>query len=204
MPGKRVQSNLELAGTGVPEQASRARKLSSVRHLDPLTITKGDNMKKAFLLLGFALLLTAVVVAAGVDFSGTWAVNAEKTAAANPAPPGGGGGGGRGGMGGGEMTIKQTGNELSVTTVRGQNTIETKYTMDGAEHSAEAQGGTMKYKAVLGSDNVTITGTRTTQRGEQPINTTYTLSADGKTLTVTNVMNMGGQQMERKQIYDKK
>jgi len=162
-------------------------------------------MKKALLLFVLGLGLVAIAVA-GIDFSGTWAMNAEKTAAANPAPPaGGGGGGGRGGgAGGGEMTIKQTGAEISITTMRGGNPMETKYTMDGAEHSAEAQGGTMKYKAVLSSDTLAITGTRTTQRGEQPINTKYALSADGKTLTVINVMNMGGESMERKSIYDKK
>ena len=162
-------------------------------------------MKKALLLLILGLGLVAIAVA-GIDFSGTWAINTEKTAAANPAPPGGGGGGGGrgGGMGGGEMTIKQTGNELSITQTRGQNTVETRYTMDGEEHSAEAQGGTMKYKAVLSGDTLTITGTRTTQRGESPINTKYTLSADGKSLTMTNVMNMGGNSMERKSIYDKK
>jgi len=163
-------------------------------------------MKKALLVLAIGLCMVAVALAAA-DFSGTWAVNAEKTTAANPAAQaGGGGGGGRGGggMGGGEMTIKQTGNELTISQVRGQNTVETKYTMDGAEHSAEAQGGTMKYKAVLTGDTLAITGTRTTQRGEMPINTKYTLSADGKTLTVINVMNMGGQETERKTIYDKK
>lgn len=162
-------------------------------------------MKKALLLLVLGLGLVAIAVA-GVDFSGTWAINAEKTAAANPAPPGGGQarGGGRGGMGGGEMTIKQTGNELSVTQMRGQNPVETKYTMDGEEHSAEAGGGTMKYKAVLSGNTLAITGTSTTQRGERPINTKYELSADGKTLTVINVMSMGDQQMERKSIYDKK
>jgi len=161
-------------------------------------------MKKALLLFALGLCLVAVAVA-GIDFSGTWALNAEKTAAANPAPAGGGGGGGRGGgMGGGEMTIKQTGNELSISQMRGQNVTETKYVMDGAEHSQEAQGGTMKYKATLGGDTLAITGTRTTQRGEMPINTKYTLSADGKTLTVINVMNMGGQETTRQQIYDKK
>ena len=108
-------------------------------------------------------------------------------------------------MGGGEMTIKQTGNELSITSAgRGGNTVETKYTMDGEEHSAEAQGGTIKYKAVLSGDTLAITGTRTTQGGERPLNTKYTLSADGKSLTVTNVMSMGGNTMERKSIYDKK
>ncbi len=163
-------------------------------------------MKKALFLLVVVLGLAAIAVA-GVDFSGTRAVNAEKTAAANTAPAGGGGGGGGrgGGMGGGEMTIKQTGNELSITTTgRGGNAVETKYIMDGAEHSTEAQGGTVKYKATLSGDTLALTGTRTTQRGEMPLNTKYTLSADGKTLTVTNVFNMGGQETERKSIYDKK
>ncbi len=103
------------------------------------------------------------------------------------------------------MTIKQTGNELTITTTgRGGNTQETKYIMDGAEHSNETQGGTVKYKATLSGDTLALTGTRTTQRGEMPLNTKYTLSADGKTLTVTNVFNMGGQESERKSIYDKK
>lgn len=165
-------------------------------------------MKKGYLLLVIVLALAAVAVA-GVDLSGTWARNAEKTTAANPAPPGGGGGGGGGsgggGMGGGEMTIKQTGNELSISQAgRGGNVTETKYTLDGADHSFEGPGGTVKYKAVLSGDTVAITGTRTTQNGEMPLNTKYTLSADGKELTVTNVSNFNGQEMTRNTVYDKK
>jgi hypothetical protein len=167
--------------------------------------SKGENMRKGYLLLAIGFLLAAVAIA-GVDFSGTWAVNAEKTTAANPAPAGGGGGGGRGGgMGGGEMTIKQTGNELSISTAgRGGNVTETKYTMDGAEHSFEGARGATTYKAVLSGDTLAITGTRTTQQGPVPLNMKYTLSADGKELTVTNVSNFGGQEMTRKTIYDKK
>jgi len=162
-------------------------------------------MKKGYLLLALGLCLVAVAVAvAGVDFSGTWAMNAEKTTAANPAPAGGGGGGagrgGRGGMGGGEMVIKQAGTDLSIT--RGQN--ETKYVLDGAEHTVTTQRGDLKYKAVLSGDSLTITGTQTTQRGETPLNEKYTLSADGKELTIARTMNMQGNEMTMKTIYDKK
>jgi hypothetical protein len=157
-------------------------------------------MKKALLLFALGIGLVAIAVA-GIDFSGTWVFDASK--APQGGPPGGGGGGGRG-FGGGDMTITQTGNELTIAQMRGENKVETKYVMDGAEHSAEAMGGTMKYKAVLSGDTVAITGTRTTQRGESPINTKYTLSADGKVLTVTNVMNMGGEERTMTSVYNKK
>lgn len=157
-------------------------------------------MRKALLLFALGLGLVAVAVA-GVDFSGTWAFDAAKSDQGR-----GGGGGGRG-FGGGDMTIKQTGNELTISRTFGENTIDTKYIMDGAEHSVETQGmmgGTMKYKAELSGSTLSITGTRTTQRGESPINQKYTLSEDGKSLTMVNVMNMGGQEMTMKQVYNKK
>jgi hypothetical protein len=166
-------------------------------------------MKKAYLLLAIVLLLAVVVVAA-VDFSGTWALNADKTAAANPAPPagggGGGGGGGRGGggMGGGDMTIKQAGNVLTITRTMGGNPVDTAYTMDGADHTLTSQQGDTKYKAVLSANSVHITGTATSQRGDRPVDTTYALSDDGKTLTVTNVNQGQNGPTTRKQIYDKK
>jgi hypothetical protein len=167
-------------------------------------------MKKAYLLLAIVLLL-AVVVVAGVDFSGTWALNAEKTTAANPAPPagggGGGGGGGRGGggMGGGDLTIKQADNVLTISRTMGQQgTVDTPYTLDGAEHTNNSQMGDTKYKAVLSGNSVHITGTTSSQRGDRPVDTTYSLSDDGKTLTVTNVNQGQNGPTTRKQIYDKK
>ena len=81
-------------------------------------------MKKALLLLAILLGLAAIVLA-GVDFSGTWAVNVEKS---DPARGGGGGGGG-GARGGGApmpLVIKQTGNEMVITRTMGENTMETK------------------------------------------------------------------------------
>jgi len=166
-------------------------------------------MKNTYLLLAIVLLLAVAVVAA-VDFSGTWVMNADKTTAANPAPPagggGGGGGGGRGGggMGGGDMTIKQAGNVMTISRMMGQNSVDTAYTMDGADHTSSGQQGDTKYKAVLVGNSVHITGTMTTQRGDQAVDTTYALSDDGKTLTVTTVRQGQNGPTSRKQIYDKK
>lgn len=154
-------------------------------------------MKKAYLLLAIGLVLVAVAYA-GIDFSGTWVFDASKSDQM------GGGGGGRGGGTPSDMTITQTATEISITTMRGGNPVETKYTIDGAEHTQSSQMGDVKYKAVLSGDSLTLTGTRTTQRGEMPINTKYTLSADGKVLTVANTMNMQGQETVRKQVYNKK
>jgi hypothetical protein len=164
-------------------------------------------MKKALLLLALGLCLVAVALAAP-DFSGTWALNAEKTAAANPAPAGGGGGGmggaRGGGMGGGDMTIKQEGNVLTISRAMGQNTMDTAYTLDGAEHTVSSQMGDLKYKAVVSGNSIHITGTQGSQRGDRPVDQTYTLSADGKTLTMATVNQGQNGSTTRSQIYDKK
>jgi hypothetical protein len=158
-------------------------------------------MKKTYLLLAILLVLAVAVVAA-VDFSGTWVFNATKS---DP-PPGGGGGGGRGGGmgGGGDLTIKQAGNVLTISRMMGQNPVDTNYTMDGADHTNTTQQGDMKYKAALAGNSVHITGTQTTQRGDRPIDQTYTLSDDGKTLTLTTVNQGQTGTTTRKTVYDKK
>ncbi len=163
-------------------------------------------MKKALLLLAILLGLAAIVVA-GVDFSGTWAVNTEKSDPA--AARGGGGGGGGGGRGGGAATplvIKQTGNEMVITRTMGENTMETKYIMDGAEHTITAQMGDTKYKAVVSGNTVSITGTQPGRGGEAtPLKVSYTLAEDGKTLTVATArVGQDGTETIRKQVYDKK
>jgi hypothetical protein len=158
--------------------------------------TKGENMKKAILLVVVCLFLAAVAVA-GVDFSGTWTFDAAKSDQ--------GGGGGRGGGAPSDLVIKQTGNELAITQTMGQNAMETKYIMDGAEHTFTTQMGDTKYKAVLSGSSVAISGTRTTQRGDMPLKVSYTLSEDGKTLTVANArVGQDGTETVRKQVYNKK
>ena len=166
-------------------------------------------MKKTFLLAAILLLLAAVAVA-GVDFSGTWALNQSKSDPA-PAGRGGGGGGGAGGAGGGgggggaaDLSIKQAGNVMTISRTMGQNATETAYTMDGAEHTSTGPRGDLKYKAVLSGNSVHITGNQASQRGDRPVDQTYTLSDDGKTLTLTYVNQGQSGPTTRKQVYDKK
>lgn len=71
------------------------------------------------------------------------------------------------------------------------------------EHVATPQRG-IKYKAVLTGNSVHITGTQSSQSGDQPVDQTYTLSADGKMLTLTAVRQGQNGPTTRKQVYDKK
>jgi hypothetical protein len=159
-------------------------------------------MKKAFLVV--AMLCLAAFVIAGLDFSGTWAPNAEKTTAANPAPPAGGGGGGggaRGGGGGGEMTIKMSGTEMTITRNMGGNPMETKYVLDGKENTYNTGRGDVKYTGSIKGDTVVIESSQMGRDGTPtPMKTEYSMSADGKTLTVATTRG----ENVRKQIYDKK
>ena len=72
------------------------------------------------------------------------------------------------------------------------------------EHVASPQTGGIKYKAVLSGNSVHITGTQSSQSGDRPVDQTYTLSADGKTLTLTSVRQGQNGPTTRKQVYDKK
>ena len=71
------------------------------------------------------------------------------------------------------------------------------------EHVATPQAS-LKYKAVLSGNSVHITGTQSSQSGDRPVDQTYTLSADGKTLTLTSVRQGQNGPTTRKQVYDKK
>jgi hypothetical protein len=131
--------------------------------------TKGETMKKTYLLLAGALCLATAVFAAA-NFSGTWALDPAKSDQA------------------------QT----------GQGASETKYVLDGKENTESSQRGELKYKAVREGNSLTISGVRTTQRGERPMKEVYSLSADGKVLTIESTRS--GQQGEttRKQVFNKK
>jgi hypothetical protein len=74
------------------------------------------------------------VYAQAPDFSGTWTLDQEKTAAANPNAGGGGGrmggGGGRGGAA--PMVFKQDAKTLTITRTMGENQMVTTYNLDGS------------------------------------------------------------------------
>ena len=100
--------------------------------------------------------------------------------------PGGGGGGGRPGAGG-----------------PGGGMGEQSYTLDGKEISTErqTQNGTVttKTKAEQNGNKVIITSVFPTPNGDMKSTSTYELSADGKTLTVTRESSRGSS----KSVYTK-
>jgi len=153
-------------------------------------------MKKiALLVVVLAVAIAGLAVAQGKpDFSGKWAPKVDP----NAAPPAGGGGRG-GGMGGGPMTIKQTATELTQETVRGENTMTTVYKLDGTE-SVNAQGqGQAKSTAKWDGAKLVIKTVAEGPNGPTETTATWSLSADGKELTILRVTARG----ERSTVYTK-
>jgi hypothetical protein len=150
-------------------------------------------------LLPVAVLWLATVAFAGVDFSGSWVLDPANSDQMRMGP-----GGGSGAPTEITMTITMSSTEMTVSRTTARGTRETKYVLDGKENTSSTERGELKYKAVWEGDSLTISGTRTTQRGERPINEVYSLSADGKVLTIVSTRT--GQQGEttRKQVFDKK
>jgi hypothetical protein len=84
------------------------------------------------------VLFASGLSAQGKDFSGKWAPDAEKNAAAMGAGGGGGGnrgggGGGGGRGGGGAMTVTQDAKTLTIERDFGGNVTKTVYNLDGSE-----------------------------------------------------------------------
>jgi hypothetical protein len=155
-------------------------------------------MKKfAWLVVVAAVALSGLAFAqAKPDFSGKWAPKVDANA---PAPPQGGGPGGRGGMGGGPMAVKQAGNVLTVERTMGDNTMSTVYKLDGTESVNQSMRGESKSTAKFDGAKLVI---KTSQEGpDGPMETTQTwsLSADGKELTIVQASSRG----ERTSTYTK-
>ena len=81
------------------------------------------------------VLMASAASAQDAKFAGKWVVDAEKTAASNPAPQGGGQGGGRmgGGMGGGGTVMIETGKLVMVRQGRDGAEMKTEYKLDGSD-----------------------------------------------------------------------
>jgi hypothetical protein len=172
--------------------------------------------KVLFFMLVFGLPVFAVQAQKSADLSGKWSLDIGKselgqaasmiksqtvtitqagtsfkvsTQTERNAPPEGAGGGGNGGGGGGRGM--------------GAGGGEQSYTLDGKEVSTErqTQNGaiTTKTKAEQNGNKVVITSVFPTPNGDMKSTTTYELSADGKTLTVTRESSRGSS----KSVYTK-
>lgn len=165
--------------------------------------------RKLALTAVLAVALAVTGYAQKKDFSGTWTLDAEATAAANPTPPaGGGGGGGRmgggagrmGGGGAGPLTIKQTADGLSIERAgRGGNVMTTTYKLDGSEQEIAMGQATVKAKAKWDGDKIAVEIVRPGQDGT-PVTTWTTYALDDKGQLWVENKNPNG---SRKSVYKK-
>ena len=147
------------------------------------------------------------------NFSGTWKLNAEKSNFGSvPGAPGGQapqGQGARGGFGGGDFVAKQEANLLTVDRTRGDQTVTSKYTLDGKESVNSTGRGESKSTASWSADGkkLTILTTRSFSRDGQ---TTEMKTTEEWTLTTPSVLTIVSTSStpngERKttMVYDKK
>jgi hypothetical protein len=161
-------------------------------------------MKRVMLLaLIAALVLPFSARAQGkADFSGTWTLD---TAKSDPPPQGRGGRGGGGG--GGTQTIKQTANELSVTS-EGRGGPQTMvYKLDGSQSTNEVmgRGGAQSVKSTAKWDgsSLVIETTRDFQGTAITTKEVRRLDNGGKEMVIESSTQTPNGEMKRKTVYTK-
>lgn len=162
-------------------------------------------MRTASAFLGMALLLASTAAAsaqAKPDFNGTWTIDAEKTAAANPGMPETGPGGRGMGMAMGPMTLTLDGASLTRESEGRNGAMKTVYPLDGAEHTVNMGMGEAKVKARWEGETLSITTTREGRDGTMTTQTVY--AREGDWLVVTSTLpGRDGAQVTRKAFYRK-
>jgi len=112
----------------------------------------------AVLSVAAVVLWAAAAFAQGKDFSGKWAPDAEKNAAAAGAAAGGGGGGRGGGRGGGgPMTITQDAKTLTIEREGANGATKTVYNLDGSPSKNTGRGGEVESMAKWDGAKLVIT-----------------------------------------------
>jgi hypothetical protein len=171
------------------------------------------NVKKIqflslMIIMAFLFLpLTVNAQGSKANFSGSWAINAEKSNFGNSQ---GQGSGQR--MGGGNLVVKQEANLLTVERTRqgqdGQpNTTTAKYTLDGKESVNTTGRGESKSNATWAADGKSLTIKTTSTFNSNTFTSTAVWSmTDAKTLTVvtTSPGRDGGAERKTTAVYDKK
>lgn len=185
------------------------------KNVESLLINRTNFLKLISLTVIILFIVPAMAIGQGkTDFSGTWAMNAEKSNLGAPGgggpggPGGGGGGGGRGG--GGNFVATQDATTLSVERTRNRNGEETKtttkYTLDGKETVNTTGMGESKSTAKWSADGKTLTiVTSRSFNGNDMTSTEVWTLTDAKTLTIASTRpGMDGAEMKTTMVYDKK
>ena len=169
-------------------------------------------MKKSVSMVAAAAAMVMWASAASAQgIAGKWAIDMEKTQAANPAPQGGGNGGGGmgggrqgGGMGGGAMTLAVSATEMTITRAgRDGAEMTTTYKLDGSEQTITQGQSEAKVKAKMDGAKVVVETTRAGRDGA-PMTSKSIYSVDGDYLVVENKsMGPDGTERVRKTYYKK-
>lgn len=166
------------------------------------------------------LTLPAIANAQNPDLTGTWILNESSSQIPQVAVGGGGGRSGRG-IGGGavapQVKISQDGDEITLDRRRtgappgrgqvrgasgqpGPQTIK----VDGKPHEQETSRGPATVTAEWKEGKlVVVQELSSTNRGRSKTTMTYSLSSDGKSLTIEYEMETPGGTVEYKLVYDK-
>jgi hypothetical protein len=148
--------------------------------------------KIALLVMVMAVAVASLSFAqAKPDFSGKWAPKVDANAPA--------GGGGRGGGMAGPMTIKQTAAELTQERTMGENTMTTVLKLDGTESVNKSQRGESKSTAKFDGAKLVVKTVSEGPNGPNETTATWSLSADGKELTIVTTSARG----DRTAVYTK-
>jgi len=163
-------------------------------------------MLSAMIILAFLAMPFTVNAQAGkANFSGTWAMNAEKSTLPQGAV---GGQGGSGSMRmGGNFTVTQDANVLTQSRTGQDGTVrETKYTLDGKETVNTMGQGESKSTATWSADGKSLTiVTKMNFNGNERTTTAVWSLTDAKTLSIASTRpGQDGNPVKTTMVYDKK
>jgi hypothetical protein len=155
------------------------------------------NMSRSRLVALLAILLLAALPAlAKVNFSGDWKLNVSKSDFGQmPAPS--------------SMTQKVTHEDpklkvaVKSSSERGDFEYEMNYTTDGQESTNEIRGNPMKSIVKWDGDVLVIESKGRFGDNEFTMRSRWTLSADGKTLTIENHFSSAMGEGDQKQVLEK-
>ena len=149
-----------------------------------------------FLLLGLAALLVVASAQSKPNFSGTWKLNAEKSDfGAMPGPK--------------SRTdkIDHQDPDLKVTstveTQKGEYTSNLKYTTDGKESTNQMRNNPVKSTAKWDGDALAIDSKANFNGNDVTIKDKWSLSKDGKTLTINRQLEGPQGKAEQKVVLEK-
>ena len=139
-----------------------------------------------------SLALAAALPLAAADFSGRWMLNTAKSQFGQfPAP---------------EVmmrSVKLAGAQLSMTTyqkgAQGEVTTELKYTTDGKPSANGASTGTAR----LNGETLVIESSRESQGAKLTQRDVWTISPDGKTLTVQSHITLPNGAFDVRQVFER-